>query len=73
MAPALKYLGIFIGNEDDILCPMNWNDKLNEIKAVLQSWAKRELSLFGKILVIKSLAISRVVMAATLLTVPNKL
>ena len=69
---ALKYLGIFIGNEDEILCPMNWDDKLNKIKAVLQSWAKRELSLFGKILVIKSLAISRVVMAATLLTVPNQ-
>jgi hypothetical protein len=38
----------------------NYKDKINEIKSILTQLSKRILTLFGKITVIKTLALSKI-------------
>ena len=45
--------------------------KLNTIISSLESWSQRELSLFGKVLIIKVLGISKVVLPASVLVTPE--
>ena len=49
---------------------MNWNCKIEKVENILQSWSKRELSLFGRIQIIKTFALSQFVLSASLLAVP---
>lgn len=49
----------------------NWDDKITEIESCLKTWSRRNLTLFGKVQIIKSLAISKIVLSATLLSVPD--
>ena len=49
---------------------MNWNCKIEKVENILQSWSKRELSLFGRIQIIKTFALSQFVLPASLLAVP---
>ena len=67
----MRYLGIYIGNNKAINSTKNWEDKLQEISSILESWKTRDLSLFGKVLIIKTLAVSKIVLAASLLQVPQ--
>ena len=34
---------------------MNWTSKIHKVQSVLDSWSKRDLSLFGKIQIIKTI------------------
>ena len=49
---------------------MNWNCKIDKVENILESWSKRELSLFGKIQIIKTFALSQFVLPASLVSVP---
>ena len=68
---SFKYPGISIGNDAELNYQVNWDDKLKDINNLLPSWSKRHLSLFGKVLVIKQLAVSKAVLVASSLTVPE--
>ena len=69
---SIKYLGINMGNDKKSNCIKNWDGKLDEIEKLLQTWEKRELTLFGKVLVVKCLAVSKVVLCASTLPVPKQ-
>ena len=49
---------------------MNWSSKINNVESILESWRKRDLSLFGRIQILKTFALSQFVLPATLLVVP---
>lgn len=60
-----KCLGIYVGL-DKVKCQKyNWNDKILLIEQLLSSWGKRELTIFGKIVVIKMLALSKITYSVT--------
>ena len=40
---------------------INYSDKLNQVKSLLRAWSKRKLTLLGRVTIIKSLAISKLV------------
>ena len=68
----VKYLGIYVGHDDrNKIESMNWDNKLIKIQAVLSMWKMRNLTLYGKIVVLKFLVISQIVYAATVLHVPK--
>ena len=46
-----------------------FNRNLNKVKAMLKQWSKRKLTLFGRITIIKSLALSK--FASLFLSLPN--
>ena len=66
-------LGIYIGYAHDKNFKSNWSDKIDKIKNIVASFRERDLSLFGKIQVMKTFIISQFVLPVSLLTVPQKI
>ena len=69
----VRCLGIYVGIDKDECTKLNWMNKLEEIQKLLDSWRTRDLTLFGKILVIKSLAISKIVFSAMNTEIPDNI
>lgn len=55
----LKCLGIFVGHDRAKCKEYNWVPKLEKLQNMLYAWKNRELTLFGKALVIKVLGIAK--------------
>ena len=66
-----KCLGIYVGYCFDKNLKKNWDDKIDKVKQILDKWRDRELSLFGRIQIIKTFAVSQFVLPASLLVVPS--
>ena len=54
-----KVLGVNFSTDLSIIGSINFDDKLLQIQRVLKSWKRRRISPMGKIIVIKSLIISK--------------
>ena len=54
-----KYLGIFFSTNTENIVKLNYDQKYSEIEKILKTWEKRSLTPFGKITVIKTLAVSK--------------
>ena len=54
-----RYLGIFFSTNLDNIVKINFENKIEEIKNLLKTWNKRFLTPFGKVTVIKTLAIAK--------------
>ncbi len=68
---AVRCLGIYMGH-DQIGCKrQNWLDKLDKMKIVFERWKNRHLTIFGKILIIKSLAISKFIHTMSIICTPE--
>jgi hypothetical protein len=53
----IKTLGIYYGH-DYIECEkLNWETKIEKMNSLFLSWSKRNLSILGKVLIIKALII----------------
>ena len=63
----VKCLGIYIGHDSEKCFKLNWLSKIEQVESVLKKWAKRKISLFGKIEVIKRFALSKIVFPASIL------
>ena len=63
----VKCLGVYIGHNSEKCYNKNWIRKFEGIEKLLTLWSKRNLSLFGKITVIKTYALSKIVFPATML------
>ena len=68
----IRYLGIYIGHDSAKCDTLNFNDKLLQIDNVLKHAEKRTLTLFGKVCIIKSLALLKIIYVATCLSIPEK-
>ena len=47
----VKCLGIYVGKNDRACQDLNWSNKNNILEKTLDMWKKREISIFGKILI----------------------
>lgn len=68
---SIKALGIHIGHSKEECFEKNWIRYRRDIEKLLDSWRTRKLTIFGKCCIINSLAISKLVYAATLLPTPG--
>ena len=66
----IRCLGLYVGYSKEKNNDMNWISKIDKVDCILNSWKKRDLSLLGKVQLIKSFALSQFVLPATLLAVP---
>ena len=64
-------MGIYIGHDKEKCKERNWMDKLVNIERTLDRWSKRNLTLFGKITVLKSLVMSSLIHNFSLLETPD--
>ena len=68
----IKCLGIYVGHNKDECERLNWYSKVNKMESVLECWkSRRNLTLFGKVQVIKCLAMSGLIFTATNCALPS--
>ena len=67
----IRCLGIYVGHDKRMKYEHNWSTKIDRFKNVLTSWKCRQLTLFGKIAIVKQLALPKLLYSATMLSVPN--
>ena len=66
-----KCLGIYIGHDKNRCEELNWQGKMTKIEELLKAWSKRKLTLFGKAIVINTLAIPKIIYNCAVLSVPE--
>ena len=67
----VKCLGIYVGENKKELDTLNWNDEIDKIANILNIWKMRNLTYYGKVVIVKILAVSQIVYRATALSIPN--
>ncbi len=68
---AVRVLGIYLGHDKNECENKNWHEKINKMNKVFERWKNRHLTLFGKVLIIKSLAASKLVHTLSILHTPD--
>ena len=68
---AVKCLGIYLGHDEIECYNKNWMTIYHDTEKLFESWKKRKLSLFGKCCVINTLALSKLIYIASILTFPG--
>ena len=69
----MRCLGMFVGHDKERNEKLNWLDKIDKIRQLILLWSKRGLSIYGKVQIIKSFAVSQLVNVASLLPIPNEI
>ena len=67
----IKCLGIYIRGDEKLREDLNWVKKLRNFDNLLERWKERKLTIFGKVVVLKALAISQLVFNISVLPVSN--
>ena len=67
----IQILGIYIGDNSSLCSQMNWDSKIDKCLTVLNIWRTRSLTLKGKILIVNSLIVSRIVYVLNLTNLPS--
>ena len=65
----VKILGVYFGNNHDT--NHNWASKITKIENVIRQWKARHLTLFGKIIIIKSFLVSQIIYNAQMILMPQ--
>ena len=65
-------MAIYYYYNDEIVYNTNFEQKLIKMKSLLNLWYPRNLTLYGRITILKSLAISKLVYDTSVLTFPTK-
>ena len=68
----VKILGIYVSYDENGNKQRNFNLKLQKLQTNLDMWRARDLTLFGRVLIINSLGLSQLVYSASNLTVPQE-
>ena len=66
----IKLLGLFIRHNKNDIIVSNFRHKINKIRGLLFSWSKRNLTLIGRILIVKTLVIPKISFLCSLLLFP---
>ena len=67
----IKYLGIYVGKNEKEVEKYNWQDKLDKIQNIIRVWKLRNLTFYGKVVIIKTLLVSQIVYPAKVIRVPQ--
>ena len=68
----IKALGVYFGNNKEECEKLNWETKIDKMNTLFFSWGKRNLTILGKIMIIKALVIPIFTFVASACVVPDK-
>ena len=71
MNNSIRVLGVHFSYNQKIFSDRNFLDVLKKIQAVIRIWGMRPLSIYGKIVIFKTLALSKIIYVACMSTVPD--
>ena len=66
----MRYLGIYISPSKEQLRQLNWENKMDKMQRILDNWRRRNLSVLGRIQVLKSLALSNIFNSVIMIYTP---
>ena len=69
----LRCLGVYLGHNKLINVQKNFGEKVENIENTLSKWQQRDLTLFGRVQIIKTFALSKITLPATVLCVPSEI
>ena len=69
----VKCLGVFVGHNLNKLNSLNWDKNLLKLERTVETWKSRDLTLFGKITIIKTLALSKLLFVAQNCNIPENM
>ena len=64
MKENVNCLGISLGHNKSVCILINWDDKILKLKQTLSSWKRRNLTMIGKISIIKTTGLLKLVFSA---------
>ena len=67
----VKCLGIYFGKDKQVVEDLNWTPKISNIERLLNAWKRRNLTYYGKVCIIKTLALSHIIYNASMIHVPK--
>ena len=67
----IKASGVFLTYDQNLISEKNFKDKIFKMKKLINIWSSRGLSLYGKVTVIKSLVLPKLVYISSLLPTPQ--
>ncbi len=70
---AIRCLGVYIGHNKLLCQKHNWDDKLEEMQKLVDVWRLRNTTLIGKIVIIKSLLLPKIIYSALNTEIPDKM
>ena len=65
-----KVLGIFLSYDEKLAISLNFDDKIRSLKQVLALWKNRDLTVIGKILIIKTFGLSKFLYVSNMISTP---
>ncbi len=69
----IRFLGIYIGYDYEETKRWNWTNKLESFQKTLDCWRTRDLTIFGRIVIVKTIGLSKLIYSATLLPIPSEI
>ena len=73
MRSPVRILGVHVSYNDKENNELNFHLKIRKMQTNLDIWRARNLTLFGKVMIIKSLGLSQLVYSASTLNVPEEI
>ena len=67
----VKTLGIYFGLDKNDIIDSNWKPKLDKFDSTLKLWSKRKLTLYGKVTILTTLALSKLLYNMSVLNTPD--
>ena len=67
----IKALGIFFSYDKNKTNELNFAEKIRNLEKTLNSWKKRNLTLYGKINIVKTFGLSKLIYNASVLVIPE--
>ena len=67
----IKLLGVSICYNEQNMANLNFNNKLRKMKQKINLWKRRNLSIMGKILILKTYGISQLLYISSIINVPD--
>ena len=69
----IKTLGVWISKNNEEVIKLNFREKIEKMKTILNIWRQRALSIKGKVVIINSLALSQLQYISNVLYVPQNI
>ena len=70
---SVKVLGIHFTYDDTEMINLNYNEKLKSLEKCLNMWRMRDLTVMGKIVIVKTFGLSKFLYTSSMIGMPNRI